>query len=82
MPRLRRLSGHALVRELSAEGFSLASQRGSHAKLVRSTAGAERQVLVVPLHAELATGTLRAIARQAQRFLSAEVIERIFYRDS
>lgn len=79
MPRLRRLSGQAIVSALVAAGFSRVSQRGSHVKLVRVSPKSERQVLVVPLHADLAPGTVRAIARQAGRFLSPAAIAAIFY---
>lgn len=80
MPRLRRLSGHELVSTLVAEGFARVSQRGSHIKLVRVSPKIEHQVLVVPLHDGLAPGTVRAIARQAGRFLPPDKIASIFYR--
>lgn len=79
MPRLRRLSGAELVSALLAEGFARVSQRGSHIKLARVSPKIERQVLVVPLHADLAPGTVRAIARQARRFLSPGAVASIFY---
>jgi predicted RNA binding protein YcfA (HicA-like mRNA interferase family) len=60
MPRLRRLSGHHVIQILAQFGFAVVSQRGSHAKLRRSVAGAN-QVLTIPVHAELDKGTLRAI---------------------
>jgi predicted RNA binding protein YcfA (HicA-like mRNA interferase family) len=37
------------------------SQRGSHVKLRRD----DGRVVIVPMHAELARGTLRSILRQA-----------------
>jgi len=43
--------------------------RGSHAKLVRILASGERQTLTVPTHKQLAPGTLRAIFRQALRYI-------------
>ncbi len=69
MPKLRRLSGRDLIVILQEFGFRQVSQRGSHVKLARGVMGA-RQVLTVPLHAELDPGTLRAIFRQASRFIS------------
>jgi predicted RNA binding protein YcfA (HicA-like mRNA interferase family) len=57
---------------------SQVSQRGSHVKLVREVAGT-RQVLTVPLHAELDPGTLRAIFRQVNRFISEQEIHPHFY---
>lgn len=47
-------------------------------KLAREVAGA-RQVLTVPLHADLDPGTLRAIFRQASRFISESELRPHFY---
>jgi len=60
-PALPRISGEEAARALERVGFERVSQRGSHLKL-RSPAGA---VAIVPLHRELATGTLRSIIRQS-----------------
>lgn len=78
MPKLRRLAGRDLLATLQRFGFQQVSQRGSHAKLVREVAGV-RQVLTVPLHAELDPGTLRAIFRQASRFISEPELRPHFY---
>ncbi|TKS59195.1 MAG: putative periplasmic or secreted lipoprotein [Nitrospira sp.] len=78
MPKLRRLAGHDVLTILQSFGFQQASQRGSHVKLVREVAGA-RQVLTVPLHAELDPGTLRAIFRQASRFIAEQDLRPHFY---
>ncbi|HMS84134.1 MAG TPA: type II toxin-antitoxin system HicA family toxin [Nitrospira sp.] len=78
MPKLRRLSGREVVAILQGFGFQQASQRGSHFKLVREVAGA-RQVLTVPLHTELDSGTLRAIFRQASRFIAESELRPHFY---
>jgi predicted RNA binding protein YcfA (HicA-like mRNA interferase family) len=64
MPRLPRVSGAEAIRALERLGFSQVRQRGSHVVLKRDwqdrVAGC-----VVPLHAELAVGTLRGILKQA-----------------
>ena len=60
-PRLRRLSGADVVAILRTFGFEVVRTRGSHAKLRRTTAGGENQILTIPLHKELAAGTLHAI---------------------
>ena len=78
MPKLRRLAGHDILTILHGFGFQQASQRGSHVKLVREVSGA-RQVLTVPLHAELDSGTIRAIFRQASRFISEEDLRPHFH---
>ena len=65
MPRLRRVSGLEAVRSLERLGFVRVRQRGSHLILRRKTP--EGVVgCVVPLHPELAEGTLRGILRQAR----------------
>ncbi|MHB8859197.1 MAG: type II toxin-antitoxin system HicA family toxin [Thermoleophilia bacterium] len=78
--KLRRLSGKQVVSILEQFGFSEVSQRGSHVKLVRA-AGGTRQVLVIPLHKELDRGTLKAIIRQASRFVSDQQLSPHFYSD-
>ena len=78
MPKLRRLAGRDVLTILHGFGFQERSQRGSHVKLVREVEGA-RQVLTVPLHTELDPGTLRAIFRQAGRFITEEDLRPHFY---
>lgn len=81
MPRLRRLSSADVLRILGRAGFRVAKQRGSHAKLVRITPGGDKQVLVVPVHSNLATGTLHAIYRQASRLAPSVELRRAFFAD-
>ena len=65
MPRLRRVSGEETIGALERLGFVRVRQRGSHVMLKRQTG--EREVgCVVPLHRELAVGTLRGTLRQAK----------------
>jgi len=65
MPELRRVSGQEAIRALERLGFVQVRQRGSHVVLKRQTLEGEVGC-VVPLHRELAIGTLRSILRQAQ----------------
>lgn len=60
MPKLPRVSGKKTIRVLERLGFEQVRQRGSHVVLKKGVKGC-----VVPLHRELATGTLRGILRQA-----------------
>lgn len=60
-PRLPVVSGSEAVQALGKVGFLRVSQRGSHVKL-RNDAG---RTVIIPLHRELAPGTLRSILRQA-----------------
>lgn len=59
--RLPVISGEEAVKALTKAGFRFAGQRGSHVKL-RNPAG---RVAIVPMHEELAPGTLRSVLRQA-----------------
>jgi len=62
MPKLRRISGEEAIRRLEELGFQRARQRGSHVVLKKQTAN-EEIGCVVPLHKELAIGTLRGILK-------------------
>jgi predicted RNA binding protein YcfA (HicA-like mRNA interferase family) len=64
MPRLRRISAEEAIRALEAVGFKRVRQRGSHVVLKKETPEGEIGC-VVPLHKELAIGTLRGILKQA-----------------
>ncbi|MDD5556869.1 MAG: type II toxin-antitoxin system HicA family toxin [bacterium] len=65
MPKLQRVSGGQAVRALERLGFIQARQRGSHVVLKKRTPEGDVGC-VVPLHKELAVGTLRGILRQAK----------------
>ncbi len=69
MSRLRQLSARDGLRALGSSGFQVVSMRGSHAKLRRVLATGDRQTLTIPLHKNLAPGTLHAIFRQALRYI-------------
>ena len=60
-PGLPVVSGADTVQALQRVGFDVVSQRGSHVKL-RNGFG---RTVIVPLHRELAPGTLRSVVRQA-----------------
>lgn len=64
MPKLRRVSGDEAIKALKRLGFVQVRQRGSHVILKKQT---ETGAIgcVVPLHKELALGTIRGILRQA-----------------
>ena len=79
-PKLRRLAAREVLAALGAFGFEVVSTRGSHAKLRRVLATGARQILTVPLHRELAPGTLRAVFRQAIRFIPEDELRPYFFR--
>ena len=65
MSKLRRVSGKETIAALERLGFVQVRQRGSHVVLRRK--GARGDVgCVVPLHKELAVGTLHNILKLAQ----------------
>ncbi len=80
-PKLKRLSGSEVTSIFHSFGFETNSQRGSHVKLRRVTAFGEKQTLTIPIHAELDAGTLRAIFRQATRYILETELRPHFYSD-
>ena len=78
-PRLKRLSGPQVADIMAAFEFQTHSQRGSHVKLRRITKRGEKQTLTIPLHPELDAGTLRAIIRQAARYIPESDLHPYFY---
>ena len=65
MPDLPHLSGKEIIRTLERLGFVQVRQRGSHVIMKKSTV--EGSIgCVVPLHGEVAVGTLRSILKQAK----------------
>jgi predicted RNA binding protein YcfA (HicA-like mRNA interferase family) len=60
MPELRRVSAQEAIRALERLGFKQVRQRGSHVVLKKQISEGEIGC-VVPLHRELAIGTLRGI---------------------
>ncbi len=64
MPKLYRLSGRQVIYVLEQSGFVQVRQRGSHVVLRKAVPGGHIGC-VVPLHPELAVGTLRGILKQA-----------------
>lgn len=62
-PRLPRgLSGDDVKRALEKASFEKVSQKGSHLKLKHN----DGRVVMLPMHQEVALGTLRSILRQAK----------------
>jgi predicted RNA binding protein YcfA (HicA-like mRNA interferase family) len=81
MPKLKRLSGTEVIKILGSLGFEQVAQRGSHVKLRRVLADGTRQTLTIPAHAELDSGTARAIYRQALRYVPENDLRGHFYTE-
>ncbi|RLI75461.1 type II toxin-antitoxin system HicA family toxin [Archaeoglobales archaeon] len=69
MPELRTLSGKEVVKIFPKFGFEVTSQKGSHVKLRRVLPKWNKTNFNNPLHKELDKGTLKAIIRQASRYI-------------
>lgn len=72
MIKLPTVSGKQLVAALKRDGFVHVSTKGSHAKLRNPGRG---RTAIVPLHKELARGTLASILRQAD--LTADQLKKL-----
>lgn len=70
MPKLPVLSGKELIALLKKDGFEIVRQKGSHVSLQKKTLKT-----VVPLHDELAKGTLLGILKQCS--LAKKDLERL-----
>lgn len=81
MPKLKRLSGNELVAVFARFGFTVLAQRGSHVKLRHKGPAGGFQTLTIPQHRELDPGTLRAIFRQASRFIPEDQLRPHLYTD-
>jgi predicted RNA binding protein YcfA (HicA-like mRNA interferase family) len=62
---LRPLPYREVRRKLLAAGFEERTARGSHMKFVKVTEHGGVITAIVPIHREIAVGTLRSIIRQA-----------------
>ena len=77
---MKRLKGKDVIKILTSFDFVIVSQKGSHVKLVRiSDSG--REVLVIPDHKEIKTGTLKAIYIQATKYIPQSELQVYFYND-
>ena len=63
-PKLPVVSGNDVIRALSKFGYAVVRQKGSHVRL-RHPSDPQRLPVTVPMHKELAFGTLRRILRDS-----------------
>ncbi|MCP8315381.1 MAG: type II toxin-antitoxin system HicA family toxin [archaeon] len=73
MRKLPVVSGRKIIKALKKKNFSVVSQKGSHVRLKKIEVG-KVFIVIVPMHSELAKGTLKSILRQANITLD-ELIE-------
>ena len=81
MPKLKVLSGEKVIKIFLAFDFFMVVQKGSHIKLARVLSAGARQTLTIPNHQELDRGTLRAIYRQALRYIPENELKNHFYTE-
>jgi predicted RNA binding protein YcfA (HicA-like mRNA interferase family) len=74
------MSGREVIAIFRSFGFDVFSQRVSHVKLRRVGADGAKQTLTVPDHPQLDTGTVRAIIRQATRYVPLDDLRPHCYR--
>ena len=79
-PKLRRLSGNEVIDIFNLFGFRIHIQKGSHVKLRRVVEG-RKQTLTIPVHDEIDSGTLRAIVRQASKYIAESDLRPHFYTE-
>jgi predicted RNA binding protein YcfA (HicA-like mRNA interferase family) len=82
MPKLRRLSGKDIVKLLEAMGFVVIRIRGSHF-IMRRVVNGQTQTVNVPVHGSkvLATGMLKRLFRDLQRYIPEDELRPHFYSD-
>ena len=81
MPKLKTISGKELIKIFELFGFDVVAQKGSHVKLLRVLEDKTRQTLTIPNHSEIDKGTLKAIYRQATRYISEKDLKPHFYTE-
>jgi predicted RNA binding protein YcfA (HicA-like mRNA interferase family) len=64
-PKLPVVSGEDLIRALEKFGYVRTRQKGSHVRLYHATES-QRVPVTVPLHSEIAFGTLKRILRDSK----------------
>ncbi len=78
MTRLKVLSAKEVISFLEEQGFFIDRQKGSHMVFVRKLLSV-KQVLTIPNHSEIDTGTLKAIYNQIKKFIPEEEVRKYFY---
>lgn len=79
MLKLKTLSGEDVVKIFKTFGFVVSGQKGSHIKLIRLLKDNTKQPITIPNHKEIDKGTLRAIIRQASRYIPIDELNKHFY---
>jgi predicted RNA binding protein YcfA (HicA-like mRNA interferase family) len=59
------LKPHEIITVLESFGFVKKSQKGSHVKYIREKDGEPTKTVIIPMHYEIAKGTLKSIIEQS-----------------
>lgn len=81
MPKLKILSGEDVIKIFKSFGFIVSVQRWCHIKLIRLLKDNIKQPITIPNHKKLDKGTLKAIIRQASKYISDEELKNHFYTE-
>ncbi|MCL2088531.1 MAG: type II toxin-antitoxin system HicA family toxin [Oscillospiraceae bacterium] len=59
------LKPQEIIKSLASFGFVYKSQKGSHVKYIKTEKGKPTKSVIIPMHNEVAKGTLKSILEQA-----------------
>ena len=79
--QLKHLTGREVLVALKDLGFDVVATLGNQVKMERILAGGKSQILTLPIHRALDLGTVRAVFRQASRFVQEAELRRFFFND-
>jgi predicted RNA binding protein YcfA (HicA-like mRNA interferase family) len=80
MPKLKSISGKAIIKILESLGFVVARQKGSHVILKKIILNGE-QVILVPNHTTIDRGTLHSIYKKLTLYIDESEIKNHFYSE-
>jgi len=78
MPKIKQLSGKEVIKILIKFGFEIYHQKGSDVKMGRITQKG-KEILTIPNHKQLDTGTCQAIFKQACKYIPESELYDYFY---
>jgi len=66
MSKLPVISGKEILKLLQRKGFKVVGRKGSHTRLKKRIDSKQSLITIIPMHKELAPGTLSSILRQTK----------------
>jgi predicted RNA binding protein YcfA (HicA-like mRNA interferase family) len=80
MPKIKNISGKAVIKILESLGFVVLRQKGSHIILKRIISDCE-QMILVPNHTVIDRGTLHSIYKKLTLYVDESEIRNHFYTE-